>query len=149
MAEQPRAHGGAGLVDYLEEGDPAGPGSKRLYQLEVAPGHLINPEMALRAPHRGAAQVRQSTGLQLAQIPEQCPRRAKRGLIFRPEAEAVQRGELEAARQLSGGKLGIELPPLPRRLERAFRGAERMPGWEHHFRRRKAAERLGESVGAN
>ncbi len=44
LAQEPPAHRRHGAVDRLEQGAPAGAGPERLHQLQVAAGHLVEPE---------------------------------------------------------------------------------------------------------
>src|SRR5207249_10611726 len=57
LAEEPRPHRRHGAIEDLEYGDAPGAGAERLDQLEVSPGHLVEPEMPAGPPDRRAGEM--------------------------------------------------------------------------------------------
>ena len=70
VAQQPGAERSDGAVQHFQQGDAAGSGAERLHQLQVAPGHLVQPEIALGAAHRRPPEVGQAAGLELGEVAE-------------------------------------------------------------------------------
>ena len=95
------------------------PATQRLDQLEVAAGHLVEPEMGATAPHSGARQVRHAAGLEFGEIAQQCAGGAERRVVVLANAQSVERCECEASGQLLPRQRGVELPALARGAERA------------------------------
>ena len=145
-AQQPRAHRRDGRVDRLEQGDAARAGAERLDELEVAAGHLVEPEVPVGAAHRGAGEVLEAAGLQLGEVAEQGAGGADGGVVGGAESEAVERGQVEAARQFLARQRGVELPALAGGAHHAVLEGQFRIGRRGHFRRRQAAERFGERL---
>ena len=83
LAEQPAAHRRERAVDRLQQRGVPGTGHERLDQLQVAAGHLVEPEVRVAAAHGGARQVRHAAGLQLGEVAEQRTRRAQGRRVLR------------------------------------------------------------------
>src|SRR5712691_3981122 len=86
--------------------------------------------------------MREPGRLKLGEVPQERPRRSERRRVPGTDAEAVQRGEREAAGQLLAGELGDEIPALPRRPEDAPVQRQGKISREDDFRRAQAPERL-------
>ncbi len=145
--EHSRAHRRHGRVDRLEQGDAAGSGAKRLDQLEIPAGHLVEPQMIRGAAHGRSAQVLEPAGLQLGEIAKQGTGGADRGIVVGHEAQPVERREIEAPGQLLPREHGIELPALARGAHHAVLECEGHIGRHRDLGGRQAAERLGEGIG--
>ena len=143
LPEEPAAHGRHRRVHRLQQGATARAGAQRLDQLEIAAGHLVEPEKGLAPADEGAAQVGQAGGLELDQIAEQGSRRADRRRVVRSHAESVERREREPAGELFACEIRIELPALAGGPEDAVLEDERAVGGNDDFRRSQTAERLG------
>jgi hypothetical protein len=118
LPEQPTTHRGDRRVDGLEQRATPRSGAKRLDQLEVPAGHLIQPEESTAPTHAGPGEMGEPARLQLAEVAQQRAGRAKRGIIVAVDAQAIERRETEAPSQLLPGELGVELPFLPRSEQR-------------------------------
>ena len=115
---------------------PAGAGAERLDQLEVAPGHLVEPEEGIAPADHGAGEVGQARRLELGEVAQQGARGADGGRVVGAHAEAVERGEpnrrASSSRARSGsnsqGSRTVRSDTVLERRARRRRGARPPPG---------------------
>ena len=112
MAEEPGSHRSGREIEHLEERNAFVARSERLDQLQVAAGHLVEPEESVRPPDRRPIQVRKAARLEVGDVAEQTAGRADRGPVVGTDAEAVERGKRKPATELFARELRVELPPV-------------------------------------
>jgi hypothetical protein len=149
LAEEPGAHRRHRQVERLEQRDSPRTGAERFHQLEIPPGHLVDPEVARGAADRGPIEVQQSGRLELSDVAQQCAGRAKCRCVVRADAQAVQPLQLEAPRQLLACQLRIEFPALPLRAQDSVSQSQLPVAGEHHFAGRNPVEGISEGIGGD
>jgi hypothetical protein len=90
LPQQPAAHRCERGIQNLQQGRALGSGPKWLDQLEISPGHLIDPEECVAPSNHRTRQVRQPTRLQLAQVAKQRTSGSNGGCVIHSETQTIQ-----------------------------------------------------------
>ena len=124
--------GVSGAVERSSSVAPSRAGAQRLHQLEVAAGHLVEPEVRVAAPHGRAREVRQAGGLELARgsgaaRPRRRRRRRRPGRRPSPSSDASRSGgrgrRAPARRRTPSAPAPVREEPVPRARACASRRA--------------------------